>query len=220
MKKRIIIVLSIVITAAVLFSACSKTIANDASLSELRDNIFVGENDTYKVNIVSGIRENPFEIDGVSQKDKVYFTIITVTPKEKNPIAEYSFSTTISDTEYNGKLNKHPFNDTYSIEINTEPKASSIDVSITLGEESSIVTASSVKTEDFITADKAFEIAKKALSQKIKDKKADYEIFIRLIENPNNPENGYFWYVAFIYQDGLFGALIDPVSMKIVAIKD
>lgn len=219
MKKRIVFIISILCVLTLV--ACTPDLEKNPRLSELRSDIMMGKNDQYSVVLVSGIREEPFDIDGLSQKDKVYFTVITVTPTDYNPLAEYNFSVKIGNETYNGKLNKHPYNQSYSVEINVLTSQPELDITISHGNHDSIVTLNSVIGEDFINGNKAYQIAEKKLKDKISAKGGNYEVFVRLIENPINANGGYFWYVAFIFEDETtYAVLIDPVSMEIQAIKE
>lgn len=219
MKKRVLIILSIL--CATLIFACTPDLEKNPRLSELRSDIMMGNNDEYSIVLVSGIREDPFDIDGMSQKDKVFFTVITVTPAEYNPLAEYSFSVTIGGETYTGKLNRHPYNQSYSVEINVLTSQKELEIIISQGNNDSAITLNSVVGEDFISGNKAFQIAEKKLKDKISAKGGNYEVFVRLIENPINASGGYFWYVAFIFEDETtYAVLIEPVTMEIQAIKE
>lgn len=223
MKKRIVIFLSVLLlsASAVFLSACSAPdITQNQRLSELRSDILCGSAGDYSVVLVTGIRENPFEIDGVSQADKVYFTVITVTVANYDPLSEYNFTVSIGGQSYTGKLSRHPYNQSYSAEINALTDVPQMLLTLSRGATDTEITLNSVKGEDFISAQKAFEIAEKELKDAVAALETDYEIFVRLIENPINPGGGYFWYVAFISTNKTtLGVLIDPVTMKIDAVR-
>jgi hypothetical protein len=223
MKKRIFLIGFIVVFSLAVFAACMPSgVKQNPRLSELRDNILVGEAGGYRVVAVTGMRENPFAIDGISQKEKVNFTVITVTPVTYLPGIEYEFEVKIGANEYKGKLVRHPFNNTYSTEIAVATLENSLEF-IIKGAPNATVTLTSVKNENYIDADKAYSIAYNKLKSNIEDKSKDkeYEIFIRLIENPVNSSGGYYWYVAFIFEDDTtYACLIEPTSMEIVAVKD
>ncbi|MCL2556257.1 MAG: hypothetical protein FWE03_04505 [Firmicutes bacterium] len=223
MKKRIAIVLMTVILTAMafVFIACVPSIWQNERLSELRSNVFVGEADGYRVVAVTGIRENPFKIDGISNPNKINFTVITLTPEVFTFGNEYAFKVQINGTEFEGTMTAHPFNQTISAEIAVLADVNELTVQIT-GASSFSVTLTSVITDEFIDADKAFSIAYDRLSSAISERAASqqYEIFIRLIENPVDASGGFRWYVAFVFEDGTtYAALIDPISMEILASK-
>ena len=83
MKKtiRVVVLTLAVLSVFSLFTACkAKEDAYERIVSEYRSEVYTGENDKYSIEIVSGYRENPFEIDGKSGS-KVDYTLIIVTPK-------------------------------------------------------------------------------------------------------------------------------------------
>lgn len=207
---------------ALSFLACSPNLEQNPRISELRDNILVGQAQGYKVTIVSGMRENPFVIDGKSGEKKADFVVLTLAPDTFSLAAEYGFSVTIAGTKYSGRLLKHPFNNTYSAEIATRATERELAVTISGGADLT-VTASSVVGDNFIGAMKAFDIAQKRVGDDVEDlaKTTEYEIFIRLIESPVDLSGGFRWYVAFVFEcETTFAVLIDPVSMEILAVKE
>lgn len=227
MKKRLFVVITALAASCVVFvfMACAgSSILDNPRLSELRSNVFIGQAEGYSVVAVTGIREHPFNIDGVSNANMVEFTVITMTPEVFVFGNEYAFRVEINGTEFEGKMSLHPFNQTVSAEIAVwAADVNELAIHIT-GASSFVVNAVSVRCEDFICCDKAFEIAYERLGAAINDRVSannDYEIFIRLIENPVDASGGFRWYIAFVFQDGTtYAALIDPVSMEILAAKD
>jgi len=263
MRRRILLcvfgVVSVLVLGLGLIGCVSDDIRNNPRLSELRENIFVGQSGDYRVVAVTGMREDPFKIDGVSQAEKVNFTVITVTPTLFKPFARYDFRLSIGGREFTGRLQPHPFNQTLSAEISVRAEESQLTVHIirtdalapnpaqagitpsdavntdenggangsgngnTPPAAGTAVVLNSVIGENFIDANKAFGIAYDRLKSVIDARHAnsDYEIFVRLIENPVDASGGFRWYVAFVFTDGMtYAALIDPVSMDILAVKE
>ena len=218
MKKNCFFVIVLVIMSTFAFCSCSEPFGRYGKyVSEYRDNVYVGENENFYAIAVTGYRENPFDIDGVSEQNKVEFLLVTVTPAEYNPSVAYSYSITVDGVEYAGEMNKHPFENTYSFEIAQYVS----DEQITIYVQQQAVTLSSILTEEYISAEKAFDIARSRLSKSEVIKGGDYEIYVRLIANPINAKGGYFWYVAFVDESqNTVAVLIDPVSMEIVAVRE
>jgi len=222
MKRKFFICLMMVVVSAVVFilAACAPSIWQNPRLSELRSNVFVGSADGYRVVAVTGIREEPFRIDGVSNANMVYFTVITMTPEVFMFGNEYAFKVEIGGDEFEGTMTLHPFNQTISAEIAVLADVNELVIHIT-GSSSFVITARSVIEDNFICCDKAFSIAYDRLGGMINERAAEYEIFIRLIENPVDASGGFRWYVAFVFVDGTtYAVLIDPITMEILAAKD
>lgn len=51
----------------------------ERNLSELRDEVMVAAGDGMKISLISGVREDPFVIDGAPGEKKP-FTVVTITP--------------------------------------------------------------------------------------------------------------------------------------------
>ena len=211
MKK---IFLFIAVTAAVcitLLSACNRF--DTKNVSEFRDQVFEGKTEEYEVTLISGYRENPFVIDGHCDK-KADFTLITVKMLSPLPNAELTCEMIAGDKQFEGKMNKHPFEDTYSFEANV--RVSEAPVLKINGTE---IGLQSVRGEDFIDGEKAYNVAYSKLSDSPIIVNGEYEVYVRLIENPVNSQGGYYWYVAFVDGNYTAAALIDPVTAEVIAQK-
>lgn len=215
MKKISFFVLLMVVMSVGTLAACSNGLSGNKSVSEYRDNYYVGSGNSFSVEAMTGFREAPFVIDGVSG-DKSDFCLVTVKPKNFDPTREYGYKLTLNGSEYEGDLVKHPFENTYSFEIPVRADADSFIVEID-GEQ---IELNTIKTENYISPEKAFEIAKKRLSD-CKILAGRNEIYVRLIANPVNATGGYFWYVAFVNENKDTAAvLIHPESMEIIAVRE
>ncbi len=202
-------------SAAMLLSGCSHGLRSNKNVSEYRDNVYTGSSANFDAEAVTGFREMPFVIDGVSGEKSDFF-LVTIKPKNFDPTKEYGYKFVLDGAEYEGKLVKHPFENSYSFEAPVRASDDSLSVEID-GEK---IELTSIKTELFITPEKAYEIAKKRLenSEVLSGKN---EIYVRLIFNPVNAAGGYFWYVAFVNENKETAAvLIDPESMEIVAVRE
>lgn len=228
MKKRlqwIMLPAAVIILAALVFTfeACKSPIERyEHAISELRDNIYIAENDHYSVQIITGKREDPFVMDGHAGGVRD-FTVVTLDPKAG--AGDYSYRVTVNGTEYAGAFIPHPFARTYSADIEVLSADSEIALTVTSGPNSDDLTAKSVKTDNMITASKAVEIADKKLKNRIEGFRSgnvlSCEVYVRLIANPVDNSGGYHWYVAFIGENqAIYAVLIEPVSMQVVAIRD
>ncbi len=101
MKKFVFFILfSLLLTSVFFFSACSNGLGKHGKqVSEYRDNVYVGSNSDFKLEAMSGYREAPFNIDGVSG-DKVDFCLVTITPVNFDPTATYRYKVKLNDVEY------------------------------------------------------------------------------------------------------------------------
>ncbi|MCH5163748.1 MAG: hypothetical protein J1F36_01885 [Clostridiales bacterium] len=217
MKKISFFVLFVLVLSVLALSACSGALGKyEKSVSEYRDNVYVGSSSGFTAEAVSGYREAPFEIDGKSGS-KADFCLVTITPASYDPTKEYTYSVTLNGVEYTGDFVKHPFENTYSFEV----AARCVDNTLTVTVDGENIELASVKTEQYITPEKAFEIALKRLGSTQIVKNGKYEIYIRLIANPINAAGGYFWYVAFVDESQeTVAVLIHPENMEITAVRE
>ncbi len=218
MKKfGLFILLSLLLTTIFFLSACSNGFKKyTKSVSEYRDDVFEGADADFSVEAMSGYRESPFEIDGRSG-EKMDFCLVTISPREFDPLATYHYKVKLGEVEYEGDCVKHPFENTYSFEV----AARCVDPTFNVEINGKSVELRSVKSELFITPEKAFEIALKRLGDNDIIKKKDHEIYIRLIKNPVNSSGGYFWYVAFVDEEqATCAVLIQPETMEITAVRE
>jgi len=216
MKK---ILCAIMILVTVLLSGCGGIAKKyDDSISELRDGLQKGSNESYSVEMISGYREEPFEIDG-ERSGRVDYTLITVTPKGATGSATLELSVVGENVSYSGTAVMHPYKQSYSLELATR-----ISTPVTVTVNGSAVELKSVRAEGEIGYERALEVAFDELSNPLGEYKNGSkfigEIFIRYVSNPVSTENRYYWYVAFIPKDDcdkIIAALIDPVTGRVEA---
>ncbi len=215
-KLRIIILVSAIMSVFLLASCQSGIDKYRKKIAEFRDDVLGGESANFTASAVTGYREEPFEINGVANA-QCDFCVVTITPKNFDPSVCYKYKATVNGTEYSGDFVKHPFENTYSFEIAARCETGNMTVSV----DDETIELSSVKTDEFITAEKAFETALKRLNGSDIIKSGKYEIYIRLISNPVNAAGGYFWYVAFVDENkDTCAVLIEPTTMEITAVRE
>lgn len=214
----------IVCVLCVLLVACDTPIEKrEPNLSELRDEVMTAQSEQMKISLMSGVRENPFVIDGVPG-EKTPFTVVTITPTGFGETTVFSYAIYLGEEKMEGTFSKHPFKNTWSFEI---PHKASGNVALTITADgyAENFNLASVKTSDMIDAAEALEIAEIRLKDRVKaltsDGKLNAEIYIRFLENPISSEGGYYWYVAFVpdkYE--VYAVLIDPVTREIAAVRE
>lgn len=195
------LVFAVVAFCCALVCGCgeSKLSKYDDNISELRERIFAAEDTDYKITAISGRREDPYEMNGVSGQ-KRDFTVITVTPTTFSPDKNYRYRAEIGESAYEGDLLPHPFARSLSADIPCEASGE-FSLTITCGADSSFC-VKPAETGELITCEKAFSIALDKLDSELKrfrsKGKLNAEIYVRLVENPIDGSGGYFWYVAFV----------------------
>ena len=219
--RKIVAVLFVLFTLTL--PACSSTDKKMENVSELRNEFMAGGDETLTLEVISGQRESAFKIDGTSTP-KCEFTVITVTCDEFDADSVVNYAFTLGENRYDGALNKHPLKNSYSTEL-PFCVSGQLEVKITQGEKEKTVTATSVKKENTISAERALETAQIRLADKFDEcttnGKLNGEIFVRYIKNPISTAQGYYWYVALCPDaHTVYAVLIDEVSGEVVAVRE
>lgn len=223
MKKKVLIV-CIFAFAAMLLCGCDSLLEKrSAIISELRDVVMCASGKAWNVELISGTREEPFDIDGISG-EKTNFTVVTLTP-ESDENAEYSYELRYGESVYRGEFSQHPFKNTFSFEIPLRVEGSAALAVMSSTGEAETFALCEVCGEDEISATVALEIAEIRLKDSIRSfsvgGKPNCEIFLRYIKNPINGDGGYYWYVAFVPERYVvYAVLIDPVTKEVVAVRE
>lgn len=192
-----------------LLNACS---ANPMeNVSERRSGYYKAECEKYSVVAVSGVRETPYASDGKAGA-LVPYTLITLTPKTFDVDALYTYTAEIGTHSFGGSFVVHPFAASFSAEFEFEA-TSDFTVAVKCGDDAETLSLVSALPTGAIGYDRAIDAAKTELKPS-----GGYEIRARLITNPLGAD-GLCWHVAFITSQGQTGALIDPLSAKILAKK-
>jgi len=193
---------------------------------EKRNNIYSASDDSYFATFCSGERENDYALDGVVN-EKVPFGIVTFSKNDNSVMTKdcYNFDIEINGELKSGKLEKSPYDNTYSADIemqvddNAEIKLV-VDVDGYAFEQVLYNESKNFK----ISQTDAIEIAgnelKDCISQ-IKEKNGKTgEAMVKILKDFSGETNRYFWYVGFVSVEGTTcGILIDTNSGDIVSKK-
>ncbi len=195
----------------------------EPNLSELRDEVLTAASDSMSVSLVSGVREEPFVIDG-SAGEKQPFTVVTISPKGFRDSATFAYELHLGDSKLSGNFSKHPFKNTWSFEVG-ERVTGSVALTVTSDGYAENFELKSVKTDTAISADEALEIAEIRLKSRIKEMTEGgllrAEVYVRYLENPISSDGGYYWYVAFVPDKyTVYAVLIHPETKEIVAVRE
>lgn len=227
MRKFILTIISILLisTVAIALVACGEKadeidqIMNKISYRE--ECVMTGDNTDFHVKYVKGVKEESFVADGKCENVKE-FASITLRPINVDMLGyEYSYTLTGTEGSLSGKFTKNVLGGSYSHNI-TVPTAIGVvtGVSIIYNEQNVAIELKD-RTADGITSDKAIEYAYNALKEELKDSFVDgefnREVYVRFINDRQNPQSKYLWYVSFMKDNAHYNSvLIDPESGKII----
>lgn len=227
--KKFLCILSIAL-CGVLFVGCGSKTKNETNfnshLIEIRNNLFAGQNDEYYVTICTGEREEDYALDGVV-KPLVQFGIITLARLDGELLSqdEYEFTLVVNGENITGSLEKNPYDNTYSADIEQAiTDEAEIKLEMVIDNNNFNQTLTNVSKDFAINKDQAISIACEALKDSIsnlsKEEGNSSEAFIKILKDYSGENDRYYWYVGIISPEGqTAGVLIDANSGDIISKK-
>ena len=163
MKKFCFFIL--VIFCCFALSACGRKNNFSANVSEKDEMLYVGEDDNFFVTLCLGKRENPYVVDGKSEK-LIDFAVLTAFKKSlnvENNKVEFSLKT--ENTEKKGVFEVNPFDGSFVVDLlNIGENANALNVTIVADGKNYDYALSSALKEGSLSADEVLAIATKQLS--------------------------------------------------------
>lgn len=204
-KKYLILFLVIVLSAAVIFTACNRKEEEEYdNVSRSVSAFYTGESDNFAVTVEVGRRESNFVADGYAT-DVVDFAEITVLPLKTNDLTEINYSLTGENVSLSGSVKSNEFGEFSSaVDLNFAP----LSVSIGEGESTEVIELSDRLSGKLTSAD-VVNIANDAFKDRIDEETADgdyhREIYVKLI---TGDRENYYYYVSFIGEGVDYWALL------------
>ena len=227
--KKFLCILSIAI-CGVLFVGCGSSVKNQIDfkdhLIEVRNNLFAGQDETYYTTVCTGEREQDYALDG-EIGEMVPFGIVTIARLDNEMLKkdQYPFTLVINGENVTGNLEKSPYDNTYSADIE-QVIADDAEVTIQLVVDGVNVSQNltNVSSTFSIDKDKAIEIACDELRDSVKtlsrEKDNFSEAFVKILKDYSGEGNRYYWYIGIISPEGkTSGVLIDSASGDVVSKK-
>ena len=218
MKKVFCLICTVFMFMAVF--SCKAEVDLTAYISELRENIYIGEVDGIKVTVYSGKREKPFIADSYVGEMK---NILTIKLENQSVMTDdASIEISYDKITKNGDFEYHPIGGKYTttIEVDTLPNTAQINAKLKCnGKEQEIVLLTTVSSNS-ISPKQALEFVKKhdkkTVEEIFESGKVEAEIHVRIMADGERN----FYYVGFALKDGTIKAyLVDGKSGEILAKK-
>ena len=227
-KKRILwFVVGIIIFCGVIgllygmfFNVEAKELAKK-NLSEVRYNFFVGSDDISNVSLSSGYRENPYAIDGV-HNDMVAFGVVVFRTSLSN-VSEPTYEMTVDDENYQGIMERNPYDNTFVADIEKlVGDDSSVTFKVSIEDDVYTFTLTNISKDWAVGHTEAFEIGIDALNDYIqtlrKGNTFKGECYVKIVTDPNNILQIYYWYVAVVDTAGnTHAVVIDSSNGKVLS---
>ena len=227
--KKVLLILSLLM-CAVAFVGCGSGKKAETNfnnhLIEVRNNLFVAEDDTYYAIVCTGQREQDYALDGVVN-ELVPFGIVTLArlDNEMLKLDEYPFTLVVNGENITGSLEKSPYDNTYSADIE-QVIADDAEISLQLVVDGNNFsqTLSNISSSFGVSKDRAISIACDELKDSVKGlskEKGNYsEAFVKILKDYSGESNRYYWYIGIISPEGkTSGVLIDSTSGDIISKK-
>lgn len=221
--KKIVIFLFLCLILSFSFFACTKNIegAVRGNMSEIRYNAFAVKNENFKVNFMSGERENPYEYDGKSA-GKCDFGVITVVFKEFCTFMKVPFSMSIGDEKIDGLLEKNPYNESFMADTGRRVKDDSV-IKVKIGDWDE-VNLENISNDFKINYENALKIGINELNNELNScyikGKFKGECYLKIITSDNFNSDEFFWSFSVIsYELKNYSVIIDINSGKILVKK-
>lgn len=223
--KKIFIIFSLFFTCIICFSACSKDLSQELQdkLSEVRFNLFCAENEFINVKFTSGFREDPYVLNGKSETKKEFGVLTVKFLIDKSDKSDLpSFVITINGIDFDDKLELNPFDQTYVQDIETFVlDDSEIQIKIMWQDfvfEKTMQNVSNTFNYNHKDALNAFIKEYKQKIQKFLNANVDFEIYVKIINDPSLEIDKNYFYVCLISTTGeSLSVVIDPNNLQILA---
>lgn len=208
MKKYFVLFasLSLIVFMVFLFTGCTSP-SNENYIADIRNGIFDGECEEFNATLVYGLRETPYQSNGIANK-LVEFGIISVVfenaPSESETV-KYALSID-GETTLSGTLEKSPYTTEYMADIGTTiDPASTIKLTISYGDEEKEISLDSKNSSWTITSEKALEVGLNAFKDEIatyNKNNQTYEIYVKIMTQQETNFGKYFWSVSIVSSSG------------------
>ena len=229
MKKALLIIL--IFTLILTLAAChGKTDVEEKSALEQRistcyNAVYVGSNEDFRANYITGEKEKLIVIDG-EVGDLVSFATITVTPLSASLFNNtYTYRLTGENGEKTGELTKDVVGASFSAEVEGGEEIGKI-LSLTVIAEGILESEITLtdKMEGTLSRKEILEIAERELTDVITAESdtghLEREIYIKLVNALSDGDAPYYYYVSFIKSPSDYWALlIDPTTGEVISKK-
>lgn len=217
MKKYFCLIVTLIMLTAVI--SCKAEVDLSYYVSELRENVYVGEVENLKVSVFAEKRETPFIAD--SYVGKLKNQLIVKIDGENAVIDDAEITITYDKTTVSGNFDYSPIGGKYvcTIQVENLPKSGSINgVLKTGGKELELLLTSGVLS-DSISAKDALNSVKKADNKTVEklfgNGKVEAEIHVRIMADKTRN----YYYVGFVTKDGTYAYLVDGKTGEVLAKK-
>ena len=231
MKKNVIVIALILALSLILFTACKakeqeeEKSALEKRISTYQDAVYVGANDDFHADFITGEKEKLIVIDG-EVGEMVPFATLTVTPRSSALFNNtYTYVLKGENGEKTGELVKDVVGAAFSAEVTDAEEIGKILSMKVIAEgimESEIPLVN--KVEGTLSRKEVLAIAerefKDAITSESDTGNLEREIYIKLVNALSSEDAPYYYYVSFIKSPSDYWALLlDPTTGEVISKK-
>ena len=207
----------VIVGSVIGISSCSRSSYFQlalGNLSETRMYMKHGEADCCKVQFFAGMREEPYIVNGISEK-KLAFGIINLDPGKRLVGDEITGTLQIDEETIPVTLERNPHGGNFAMDIERLVDVTQdLILTLPIGEEIKVFNLVNTMPEEAINWERALEIAVDTMQAQIR-KAGKFECYVKIVESPVKG-GGSFWYVRFVPEKGdNFFVVIDATGRVI-----
>ena len=195
-----------------------------SNTAEVREFMLEGEEKGVKANLVCGLREKEYKINGYAT-ELIEFGVLTF---ELENINEYdtnlaNFVLLVGTSRYDGILERNPFNDTLVADIKTIiDKNENIVAKVIIGEFSQEIHLKPINKDWKIDSEDVYKIVadkfRKEINYLNRENVFEAEVYIKILNDADDYKGDYYWYVSIIgRKGGTLSLIISPYSKDVLA---
>lgn len=218
--KRFLYIVGTFIFCMASLVACSFTLSSKIknNMSELSKVLYSGDCQTFFATLTSGTREEPYLYNGISE-NKIDFAILNLTFYSNMSEETIPVEIIIDEEHFERTLEKNPYTSNYMVDLEMFVDASATISIMVNNEEISLLCTSEnfvVNYEHAITI--ALENLNDELTTRFKDTSFDAECYLKILNNPTQNKNVFFWYFSVRDKSGtVVTIVIDTMSNTVLA---
>lgn len=196
-----------------MFAGCSKT-GYENNISEIRENIFIGESEHFEISVYVGKREDPYKADGVANKMTQYFLVVIEPKFDTTEDDIMNTNVIIKGQIYAKSLTKDIFRDKFIYDFVNLKAAENFTINVQVLSYDEDVAMLEMLTAGMKTYTEALTEAMVMLKDKFEatkdEKKYSCEIYVRLSYSKFMSDKRLYWHVSILDRQGnITGVIID-----------
>ena len=218
--KRFFYMFGAFLFATAILVACSYSLNTQIkkNISEESRVLFSADTESFFVTLTSGVREHPYLQDGISQS-KIDFAVLTITFYENNTEVLINVELIINQEHFTQILERNDYNSNYMTDLEKQVDETASIILIYNSQEISLACASAEFEIDYEQAiEIALETLHEDLVERFENTSFDAECYLKILNNPTQNKNVFFWYFSIKDNQGTIGTVvIDTMSQTVLA---